>query len=284
MSDTDQTLEFSTCAKSFVASTTTAKNKSWAVACVADPVAKGTVDLVGDSGCTQHIFNKSKESMQNVVMKQASIGGISDKTDLKALAVGDLPVYLKDDNDVEHLVTLKSVLWAPAATCSLLSISQAVRNGCTFGSDQEGIWLTIPVNGQTFILGEERNGLYIFNGRLRFPAPDIVSLSSSTTIDTGKAVSEQKVMDLAMQIHASLAHLNWTAVKELLKGGAFSQVAEMSAGEKASLLSVKTLLCPACDLSKKTMKTLPRTSPTPPKCNWERVEADHCGPFSPQLG
>ena len=116
------------------------------------------------------------------------------------------------------------MLWAPVATCSLLSVSQAVRNGCTFGADQDGTWLTIPIHGQTFIFAEERNGLYIFNGKLQFPAPDIVSLSTHTTNETEKVDSAQKVMDLAMQIHASFAHLNWTAVKELLKGGAFSQI------------------------------------------------------------
>jgi hypothetical protein len=91
-----------------------------------------------------------------------------------------------------------------------------------------------------------------------------------------------------MQIHASLGHLHWAAVKTLLKAGAISQLSKMSDSLKRSLLALSSLPCRACDLAKKTLKSLPRTSLPPtlpsPKRPWQLVFADSCGPFSVQIG
>ena len=91
-------------------------------------------------------------------------------------------------------------------------------------------------------------------------------------------------MNLAMHMHASLGHLHWAAVKSLLKAGAITQLSEVSNTLKGSLLSLSTLPCRACDLAKKTVRSLPRTSSSPPKRPWQLVVADHCGPFAVQYG
>ena len=53
---------------------------------------------------------------------------------------------------------------------------------------------------------------------------------------------------------------------------------------KASLLSLSTLPCRHCDLSKKTLKSLPRTPLPLPTQPWQLVFADSCGPFTMQEG
>ena len=73
-------------------------------------------------------------------------------------------------------------------------------------------------------------------------------------------------------------------MKSLLKAGAISQLSEVSNTLKGSLLSLSTLPCTACDLAKKTLRSLPRTPSTPPKRPWQLVVADNCGPFAVQYG
>ena len=70
----------------------------------------------------------------------------------------------------------------------------------------------------------------------------------------------------------------------MLRDGAISQVCKLNAKQVASILSLKTLDCRDCDLSKKTLKSLPRAAPAPPTRDWQLVEADHTGPFSSQVG
>jgi hypothetical protein len=198
--------------------------------------------------------------------------------------VGDLPVIFKDSDGNDEPVTLKTVLWAPSAISSMLSVSQAVRGGCAHGVDDDGAWLSLPPPNNEYIWAEEEQGLYILTAKLQLASPAVISLSTGANNVSTDALSKEQVEILALQIHASLGHLNWTSVKQLLKEGAISQVCELSARQKASILSLKTLVCRECDLSKKTLRSLPRTTPTPPTRHWQLVEADHCGPFSPQVG
>jgi hypothetical protein len=99
------------------------------------------VTFVLDTGCSQHIFNGKRESMVNFNHKIQRISTANDKGGLSALGVGDLPVVLTDDLDADQSVVLEEVLWAPNATASMLSVSQAVVNGCTQGAEDDGAWL-----------------------------------------------------------------------------------------------------------------------------------------------
>ena len=229
--------------------------------------------------------------MTNFASKAQRICTANDKNGLSAAGVGDLPVIFTDQDDGEHPVTLKNVLWAPQAISSLLSISQAVRGGCTHGIDEDGAWLCLPLPNNDYIWAEEEQGLYILDAKLQLASPAVISLSTDTTKRTRKPPTEEQIMTLAMQIHASLGHLHWVAVKKLLKAGAISQLSKVSDSLLRALLSLSTLPCRACDLSKKTLKSLPRTTlpPTLPSLPaqrrpWQLVFADSCGPFSRQEG
>ena len=105
-------------------------------------------------------------------------------------------------------VTLKNVLWAPQAISSLLSISQAVRGGCTHGVDEDGAWLCLPPPIEEHVWADEEQGLYIVDAKLQLASPAVISLSADTTDKTGKAPTKEQVVRLALQIHASLGHLH----------------------------------------------------------------------------
>ena len=211
-----------------------------------------------DSGCTQHIFNGNRENLTNFASRTQRICTANDKNGLSAAGVGDLPIIFTDQDDGEHPVTLKNVLWAPQAISSLLSMSQSIRGG-THGIDEDGAWLCLPPPNNHYIWAEEEQGLYILDAKLQLAPPAVISLSANTTNKTRKPPTKEQIVTLAMQIHASLGHLHWAAVKTLLKNGAISQLSKLSDSLKASLLSLSTLPCRHCDLSKKTLKSLPRT-------------------------
>jgi hypothetical protein len=124
------------------------------VVALAAAVSCDRVVFVLDSGCSQHIFNGRRESMINFTQKIQRISTANDKNGLSALGVGDLPIVLKDDADADQRIVLKEVLWAPAATMSMLSVSQAVANGCTQGADEEGAWLLLPAPVNSYIYAD----------------------------------------------------------------------------------------------------------------------------------
>ena len=140
--------------------TLTATNKQWSQAHVAAHVDPTVVRFVLDSGCTQHIFNGNRYNFTNYTSKNQRICTANDKSGLSAAGVGDLPVIFTAEDDHEHPVTLKNVLWAPQAISSLLSISQAVRGGCTHGVDEDGAWLCLPPPIQEHVWADEEQGLY----------------------------------------------------------------------------------------------------------------------------
>ena len=137
--------------------------------------------------------------------------------------------------------------------------------------------------GSTMIWADEEQGLYILRAKLQLASPAVISLSTGTNNVSKGALTKEQVEFLALQIHASLGHMNWTAIKQLLKDGAVSQVCKLNDKQLASILSLKTLDCRACDLSKKTLTSLPRATPAPPTRHWQLVEAVHCGPFNSQV-
>ena len=83
-------------------------------------------------------------------------------------------------------------------------------------------------------------------------------------------------------------------MKKLLKAGAIPQLSKMSDNLKRLILSFPSgaFSCTSCDLAKKTLRSLPRTSThppkprrlQPPKKQWQLLLGDHCGPFSVQYG
>ena len=117
-------------------------------------------------------------------------------------------------------------------------------------------------------MGRIRAGIAHLKAKLQLASPAVISLSTDTNNVSKGALTKEQVEVLALQIHASLGHMNWTAVKQLLKDGAVSQVCKLNAKQLASILSLKTLVCRACDLSKKTLKSLPRAAPAPPTRDW----------------
>ena len=191
-------------------------------ALVAAHVDPTTVRLVLDSGCTQHIFNGNRDNFTNFASKNQRICTANDKSGLSAAGVGDLPVIFTAEDDHEHPVTLKNVLWAPQVISSLLSISQAVRGGCTHGVDEDGAWLCLQAPIEEHVWADEEQGLYIVDAKLQLASPAVISLSADTADKTGKAPTKEQVVRLALQIHASLGHLHWAAVKKLIKEGAIS--------------------------------------------------------------
>jgi len=206
--------------------TATSKQRSQAhVAAHVDPTV---VRFVLDSGCTQHIFNGNRDNFTNYTSKNQRICTANDKSGLSAAGVGDLPVIFTAEDEHEHPVTLKNVLWAPQAISSLLSISQAVRGGCTHGVDEDGAWLCLPPPIEEHVWADEEQGLYIVDAKLQLASPAVISLSADTTDKTGRAPTKEQVVRLALQIHASLGHLHWAAVKKLIKEGAISQLSKVS--------------------------------------------------------
>ena len=204
-----------------------------------------------------------------------------------ATGVGDLPVTFTDDEDDGHFVTLRNVLWAPQAISSLLSISQAVKGGCTHGVDEDGGWLRLPEPIGKYVFADEEQGLYIVDAKLQLASPAVISLSANTSNKTEGTPTKEQVERLALQIHASLGHLHWQGVKSLLEGGAIPQLSKIPNKMKGLLLSLSKLPCTSCDLAKKTLKSLPHTSlslPKLPKKPWQLLLGDHCGPFSVQYG
>ena len=265
----------------------TANSAQTSTALVGAHVDPTIVNFVLDSGCTQHIFNGSRANFTNFSTKNQRICTANDKGGLSAGGVGDLPVTFTGEDDDELPVTLKNVLWAPAAISSLLSVSQAVKGGCTHGIDDEGAYLQLPAPGKEYVWAEEQQGLYIVPAKLQLAPPAVISLSVDTSTTSKSAPTKDEVMRLAMQIHASLGHFHWAGVKSLLKEGAVSQLPKLSSSMKAALLSLPSLPCTHCDLSKKTLRSLPRaptTSTKPSKRPWQLVLADHCGPFTRQYG
>jgi hypothetical protein len=150
-------------------------------------VAAGDTNLVVfvlDTGCSQHIFNGKRESMVNFNHKIQRMSTANDKGGLSALGVGDLPVVLTDDMDVDQSIVLKEVLWAPNATASIMSISQAVANGCTQGADDDGAWIRLPPPLSSYILAETQGGLYLIRGVLQIVSAEVISLTTHTKTDT----------------------------------------------------------------------------------------------------
>lgn len=111
----------------------------------------------------------------------------------------------------------------------MLSVSQAVRGGCTHGVDEDGAWLCLPPPNNDYIWAEEEQGLYILEAKLQLASPSVISLSADNTKVSKDALSKEQVETLALQIHASLGHLNWTSVRQFLKEGAISQIFKLSA-------------------------------------------------------
>ena len=257
----------------------TANSSQTSTALVGAHVDPTVVHFVLDSGCTQHIFNGSRDNFTNFASKTQRICTANDKGGLSAGGVGDLPVTFTGEEDDEELpVTLRNVLWAPTAISSLLSVSQAVKGGCTHGIDAEGAYLQLPAPGEEYVWADERQGLYIVPAKLQLASPAVISLSASTSSKSANTPSKDEVMRLAMQIHASLGHFHWAGVKSLLKAGAISQVSKMSSSMKEALLSLSSLPCTHCDLSKKTLRSLPHAPPSstkPSKRPWQLVLADH---------
>ena len=174
------------------------------------------VTFVLDTGCSQHIFNGKRESMVNFNHKIQRISTANDKGGLSALGVGDLPVVLTDDMDAEQSVVLQEVLWAPNATASMLSVSQAVINGCTQGADDDGAWLCLPPPLSSYIPAETQGGLYLIKGVLQLVAAEVISLTTHTKTDTSEEMASANINKLAQQVHAAFGHISWTAVKQRL--------------------------------------------------------------------
>ena len=143
-----------------------AKSAQTSTALVGAHVDPTIVNFVLDSGCTQHIFNGSRANFTNFSTRNQRICTANDKGGLSAGGVGDLPVTFTGEDDDELPVTLKNVLWAPAAISSLLSVSQAVKGGCTHGIDDEGAYLQLPAPGKEYVWAEEQQGLYIVSAKL----------------------------------------------------------------------------------------------------------------------
>ena len=150
--------------------------------------------------------------------------------------------------------------------------------------DDDGAWLSLQPPNRQYIWAEEEQGLYILKAKLQLGSPAVISLSTATNTASKGTLPKEQVEALALQLHASLGHLNWTAVKQLLKDGAIPQVCKLTAGQVASVLSLRTIVCGHCNLSKKTLRSLPRVTPAPPTRHWQLVVADHCGPFNRQVG
>ena len=146
--------------------------------------------------------------------------------------------------------------------------------------DEDGAWLSLPPPNRKYIWADEEQRLYILKAKLQLASPAVISLSTSSK----STLPKEQVEALALQLHASLGHLHWAAVKQLLKDGAISQVCKLTAGQVAQVLSLKTIVCGHCDLSKKTLRSLPRVTPAPPTRHWQLVVADHCGPLNRQVG
>ena len=97
-------------------------------------------------------------------------------------------------------MTLKNVLRAPQAISSLLSISRAVRGGCTHGIDEDGAWLCLPAPNKDYSWAEEEQSLYIVDAELQLAFPAVISLSANTTKTTRKPPTKEQIVTLAMQI------------------------------------------------------------------------------------
>jgi len=250
-------------------------------------VAAGGSDrvvFVLDTGCSQHIFNGRRESMINFIHKIQRISTANDKGGLSSLGVGDLPIVLQDDTETDQRIVLKEVLWAPNATASMLSISQSVANGCQQGADDDGAWLLLPPPVSAYILADSQGGLYLIKAVLQIVAAEVISLTTHSKTDTSVELASANIELLALQVHAALGHINWTAVKQRLSQGGDGQVGGLPTGLVDRLLSLKTLFCAACDVSKKTQRSLPKFIERQPQWLWELVEVDHCGPFQVQHG
>ena len=149
-----------------------------------------------------------------------------------------MPVIFKDADDDDQPVTLKAVLWASSAISSMLSVSQAVKGGCEHGVDEDGAWLSLPPPNRQYTWAEEEQGFYILKAKLQLASPAVISLSTATNNASKSTLTKEQVEALALQLHASLGHLNWTAVKQLLKDGAMSQVCKLTAGQVAAICTI----------------------------------------------
>ena len=87
--------------------------------------------------------------------------------------------------------------------------------------DDDGAWLSLPPPSREYIWADEEQGLYILRAKLQLASPAVISLSTGTNNVSKGALTKEQVEFLALQIHASLGHMNWTAVKRLLREGLF---------------------------------------------------------------
>jgi hypothetical protein len=167
----------------------TANSAQTSTALVGAHVDPTVVNFVLDSGCTQHIFNGSRANFTNFSTRNQRICTANDKDGLSAGGVGDLPVTFTAEDDDELPVTLKNVLWAPSAISSLLSVSQAVKGGCTHGIDDEGAYLQLPAPGKEYVTlwAEEQQGLYIVPAKLQLAPPAVISLSADASTKSKSA-------------------------------------------------------------------------------------------------
>ena len=82
--------------------------------------------------------------------------------------------------------------------------------GCAHGVDEDGAWLSLPPPNREYIWADEEQGLYILRAKLQLASPAVISLSTGTNNVSKGALTKEQVEFLALQIHASLGHMNWT--------------------------------------------------------------------------
>ena len=152
--------------------------------------------------CAQYSYCSSRANFTNFASKTQRICTANDKGGLSAGGDGDLPVTFTGEDDDELPVTLRNVLWAPTASSSLLSMSQAVKGGCTHGIDEEGAYLQLSPPGNQNVWADEERGLYIVPTKLQLASPAVISLSANTSHKPVSAPIKEQTMRLALQIHA----------------------------------------------------------------------------------
>ena len=79
-----------------------------------------------DSGCTVHITN-DKEMLKNARKKITNIE-TANKTYMVATHVGDVVLRIKNKAGTIRNMTLKDVVYAPTATCNLMSVSRLLES------------------------------------------------------------------------------------------------------------------------------------------------------------
>lgn len=213
-----------------------------------------------DSGATVHIspdkndFYDLRPLVSSRIVK--GVGGSS----ISAIGIGDIKLHIAP----ETYLTLKDVLYIPASTVRLISISALTCDSkvrLTFGDDEDGCWISDKSTGELVARGRLTSGnlyaLNLHNAKVEQAFPALYTPNLETW-------------------HRRLGHANYQSILDMVRNGTINGAPSLSTRTPPK--------CDSCILGKQTKNPVPKRRNESNKATrrLEKVWVDLSGPMDKQ--